>query len=168
MSRSAPTAVVLIGLLLAGCARVPNPFRTGERPSRTPSAGEVAIPYGTQDEEDVTGAVTPVDTSGAQHFQSVLDMLRGHVPGLQVTELPSGEIRLRIRGGNQSLRGDDEANEPLIVIDDMPVRPGATRLALKGLIPQQVASIQVLKDVSTTSVYGPRGANGVILIYMKR
>jgi iron complex outermembrane receptor protein len=50
----------------------------------------------------------------------------------------------------------------------MPVGPNGTRLALKGINPRDVASIQVLKDVSTTAVYGTRGSSGVILIYLKR
>ena len=50
----------------------------------------------------------------------------------------------------------------------MPVSPSGVRLALKGINPHDVKSIQVLKDLSTTAIYGTRGANGVILIYLKR
>jgi iron complex outermembrane receptor protein len=103
-----------------------------------------------------------------QHFTDLLEMLRSHVAGLQVTELPNGEIRLRIRGEQQSLRTDDEANQPLLVIDDMPILPSAVRSALMGVNPRDVESIHVLKDVASTAIYGSRGANGVILIQLKR
>ena len=54
------------------------------------------------------------------------------------------------------------------MIDDMPVRPHAIRLALKALNPRDVQSITVLKDLGSTAIYGTRGANGVILIKLKR
>jgi iron complex outermembrane receptor protein len=115
-----------------------------------------------------TGAVTSVPTEGNDDFHDVLDMLRGHVAGLQVTELPNGEIRLRMRGSYQSLQSEDASNQPLLVIDGMPVHPRAIRLALKGLNPHDVESITVLKDLSSTAIYGSLGANGVILIALKR
>jgi TonB-dependent SusC/RagA subfamily outer membrane receptor len=103
-----------------------------------------------------------------EHLQSIVDMLRSHVPGLQVTELPNGELRLRIRGDQQTLRTDDESNQPLLVIDGMSVLPSGVRGALLSLNPRDVESIDVLKDVSSTAIYGSRGANGVILIRLKR
>lgn len=149
-------------LLLASCGGS-NPFRAHGGSFRGPN--EVAVPYGTQDKEDVTGAVTTVNPRVTDNLRDVLDMLRGHVAGLYVNELPSGEIQMRLRGGTQSLSSD---GSPLLVIDDMPVGPRGIRYALKGLSPHDVESIQVLKDISTTAVYGTRGANGVILIYLKR
>jgi len=112
--------------------------------------------------------VTSVPAQESEDLRDVLDILRGHVAGLQVTELPGGEIRLRIRGAFQSLQSDDASNQPLLVIDGMPVHPRAIRLALKGLNPHDVESITVLRDLSTTSIYGSLGANGVILIRLKR
>jgi TonB-dependent SusC/RagA subfamily outer membrane receptor len=155
-------AVVGASVLLAGCG-AHNPFRSGVKSFRGPD--EVAVPYGAQDKADLTGAVTAVNTRETEHLQDVLDMLRGHVAGLYVRELPDGEILLEIRGGAQSLTS---GGAPLLVIDDMPVGPQGVRLALKSLSPRDVESIQVLKDLSTTAVYGTRGANGVILIYLKR
>ena len=150
------------GLLLAGCASS-NPFRSGGKSLRGPD--EVAVPYGKQRAKDVTGSVTAVNTAETENLQDVLEMLRGHVPGLAIRELAGGEILLQLRGSSQSLSSD---GSPLLVIDDMPVGPGGIRTALRGLSPHDVASIQVLKDVSTTAIYGTRGANGVILIYLKR
>jgi TonB-dependent SusC/RagA subfamily outer membrane receptor len=68
----------------------------------------------------------------------------------------------------QSLRTDAVSNQPLLVIDDMPILPSRVTGALRGLVPHQVHSIDVLKDVSSTAIYGSRGANGVILIHLKR
>ena len=90
--------------------------------------------------------------------------------GLQVVRLPNGDISLRIRGGDPSLSGGGAEVErtPLVVLDGMPVAEGQLSGILRGLDPDDVASIQVLKDVSSTSVYGARGAGGVILITLKK
>jgi len=162
MSRFPIVALTCLGLALPGCGGSSNPFRPV--PGPTPQ-GVVRVPYGTQDKGDVTGAVTAVPMDENQHFTDVLEMLRSQVAGLQVTELPNGELSLRIRGENQSLQG---SNEPLLVIDDMPILPSAVRGALRGLDPRDVESIHVLKDLSSTAIYGNRGSNGVILIRMKR
>lgn len=164
MRAMASVSLALAGssLFLAGCG-ASNPFRAHGKSFQGPD--EVAVPYGTQDTEDVTGSVTPVNTAETENLQSVLDMLRGHVPGLYVRELPSGDILLGLRGGADSVAS---GTAPLLVVDDMPVSPNGTRLALKGINPRDVASIQVLKDVSTTAMYGTRGSSGVILIYLKR
>jgi iron complex outermembrane receptor protein len=156
-----------LALLLSGCTVGPGPSGTGEA-APSPGPDEIPVPYGTQEEANITGAVTSVPVEQNDHLRDVLEMLRGHVAGLQVTELPNGDIRLRIRGNSQSLRADDASNQPLLVIDDMPVRLGAIRLALKGLNPRDVENITVLKDLGSTAIYGTRGANGVILITLKR
>ena len=155
------------GPFLAACGGPSNPFRPGTRPF-DPPADDARVPYGSQDREDVTGAVSAVPMDENQHFHDVLEMLRSQVPGLQVTELPSGDVVLRIRGGQQSLRTDAAANQPLLVIDDMPILPSTVGPALRALVPHEIESIHVLKDVSSTAIYGSRGANGVILIHLKR
>lgn len=164
--KTAMVTGLTLALALSGCSQRSNPFKDGPRPFSPP--GDVRVPYGEQDREDVTGAVTAVPLDENEHFHDVVDMLRSHVPGLQVTELPNGEIRLRIRGDQQTLRTDDESNQPLLVIDGMSILPSGVRGALLGLNPREVESIQVLKDVSSTSIYGSRAANGVILIQLKR
>ncbi len=99
------------------------------------------------------------------HYESVIEMIRGRVPGVEVLEVQPGVIQLRIRGMNQSLQATGQ--EPLVVVDGVPSsRPAGE--ALLSLIPDDVASIQVLKDVGSTAVYGTRGANGVILVMLKR
>ena len=166
MSRFGAVSALCLGLVLAGCLGGSNPFRPRTQPFSPPD--EARIPYGAQDAEDVTGAISSVPMDENQHLHDVVEMLRSQVPGLQVTELPNGEIRLRIRGEQQSLRTDEASNQPLLVIDGMPILSSATGSALRGLIPHQVESIHVLKDLSSTAIYGSRGANGVILIRMKR
>jgi len=80
-----------------------------------------------------------------------------------VIHLPYGDVSLRIRG-TRSLHGD---NEPLLVIDGVPAH-GAIGAALAGLVPRDIARIDVLKDAGSTAIYGIQGANGVILITTKR
>ena len=82
--------------------------------------------------------------------------------GVLVTELPGGGIRVRIRGSRSILGG----NDPLYVVDGMVIQ--TIDGALYGINPHDVESISVLKDASSTAIYGSRGANGVILVKTKR
>jgi TonB-dependent SusC/RagA subfamily outer membrane receptor len=104
-----------------------------------------------------------VPIPAGQHVESVEDMLQGRIPGLQVLRLANGDITLRIRGTNSLL----EEGDPLVIIDGMAVTPGNLTPALRGLKPHEIQDIRVLKDVSSTSVYGSAGAHGVILITTK-
>jgi TonB-dependent SusC/RagA subfamily outer membrane receptor len=116
--------------------------------------------------DDATGAVTTVpglrDTG--PHYSSVEEWLAGRVAGLQVIQLPNGEITLRIRG----IQSMGEEGDALVVIDGMPVTPANLTGVLRSLNPNEVANIQVLKDVSSTSAYGLKGAHGVVVITMKK
>lgn len=104
--------------------------------------------------------VDPDDTSRA--VRRVEDMLRGQVAGVRVEQGPNGTLAIRIRGSNSSgLVGT--TNDPLFVIDGLPIELGAGG-ALDGLNPRDVESITVLKNASETALYGSRGANGVVLI----
>ena len=96
----------------------------------------------------------------------VEEMLRG-VPGLEVTRLPNGGYQLRIRGP-RSIRGNPGDDNPLLVIDGIPIPNESIGSMLADLAPSDVARIEVLKDASATSMYGSRGANGVIVITTKR
>jgi TonB-dependent SusC/RagA subfamily outer membrane receptor len=91
------------------------------------------------------------------------DLLEGRFPGVEVTRLSSGGISVRIRG-QRTFQG---SSEPLYVIDGIPLSaaPGGV---LMDLDPRDIKSIDVLKDAAATSVYGSRGANGVVLITTKR
>lgn len=91
------------------------------------------------------------------------EALTGRFPGVEVNRTPSGGIAVRIRGGS-SLMGN---NEPLYVIDGIEIAPGPDG-ALAGINPYDIDSIEVLKDATSTAMYGSRGANGVIIIKMKK
>ena len=94
--------------------------------------------------------------------RSVADMLEGRVAGVEVRQTSNG-IAVRIRGA-VSTSGN---TAPLYVIDGLPVEAGPAG-ALAGLSPREIASIEVLKDAVDTTLYGARGANGVIVITTKR
>ena len=142
----------------------------------------VVVGYGTQRRSDLTGSVTSVTPNvERQPVTSVEQTLQGTAPGVQVTQAsaaPGGGMSIRIRGGS-SVNG---SNEPLYVIDGFPVENdansaspgdggrGATAPAnpLAALNPNDIESIEILKDASATAIYGARGANGVVLITTKR
>ena len=93
---------------------------------------------------------------------SVEKTLEGRFPGVVLLKTPSGGISIRIRGA-ASVNGQ---NAPLYVIDGSPVEPGPDG-DLPGLNPYDIESIKVLKDAASTSMYGIRGANGVVIIKTK-
>lgn len=136
-------------------------------PPAGPAPGDVDVGYGTQPAEDVTGAVTSV-SGGAVNESGPLkieELLRGRVAGLHITPLPDGQgFRLRLRGTN-SLLADIE---PLVVLDGMHISTGELNNALAGLTAADIRQVDVLKDVASTSIYGMRGAGGVILITTRR
>jgi TonB-dependent SusC/RagA subfamily outer membrane receptor len=122
--------------------------------------------YGEQPQEQVAGAVASLESeeeSGGS-FATMVDMLRGRVPGLQIAEGPDGQITVRIRG-DQSVYFNAE---PLLVVDGVSVAPYSFSSTLRAMNPGDVRSIRVLKDTGSTSSYGIRGAHGVILISLKR
>ena len=127
---------------------------------------EVAAGYGSQPK--AMGAVTTyIPTEADARVARVGDMLIGRVPGLEVRRLPNGSYTLRIRGP-RTLRGSVADEEPLLVLDGTPVPKGWLSATLNTLSPHDIARIDVLRDASSTSVYGSRGANGVIVITTKR
>jgi TonB-dependent SusC/RagA subfamily outer membrane receptor len=114
-----------------------------------------------------TGAVTTIIPSETDaRVPRVEEMLRA-VPGLEVTKLANGSYRLRIRG-QRSLRGNPGDENPLLVIDGIAIPNESIGTMLADLSPSDVARIEVLKDAGSTSMYGSRGANGVIVITTKR
>lgn len=141
----------------------------------------VVVGYGTQKKRDLTGSVSSLDSKdfnkGVQ--TSVDQLIAGRSAGVQVTQSssePGGGVTVRIRGAN-SINAN---NEPLYVIDGLPVNnssvvPGSTlvneqapRNPLNALNPNDIESVEILKDASATAIYGSRGANGVILITTKK
>lgn len=123
----------------------------------------VVVGYGTQKRSDLTGAVASVSGGDLQKVAvpRIDQALQGQASGVQVTNTqnqPGGEVSIRIRGQN-SISGN---NNPLIVID------GILGGDLRMINPQEIQSMEVLKDASATAIYGSRGSNGVILITTKR
>lgn len=95
--------------------------------------------------------------------ESIDRYLNGRVSGVVVTPTADGGITVRIRGAT-SLQGN---NAPLYIVDGTPMDPGPGG-ALFGINMRDIASIQVLKDAASLTMYGSRGANGVIVIKTKR
>ncbi|MDJ1506797.1 TonB-dependent receptor [Xanthocytophaga agilis] len=140
----------------------------------------VVVGYGTQKKSDLTGSITSISEAEFKKTPVVsLDNgLKGRAAGVQVTSTsfqPGGATSIRVRGSNSVNTG----SEPLYVIDGFPVYNdnnstggGATvgpRLNALALInPNDIVSIEILKDASATAIYGARGANGVVLITTKK
>jgi TonB-dependent SusC/RagA subfamily outer membrane receptor len=156
-------------ILVTAALVAPAACGRGGLPPKGPAPGEVDVGYGTQPADKVTGAVTSVSDSEvnpARPFR-LEELLRGRIAGLEVVTRPDGRQSLRIRGGTPSLRGAPP-QEPLIVVDGVPIADEGLAAALAGLTPDDIRQVDVLKDVASTSIYGMRGANGVILITTKR
>lgn len=124
----------------------------------------VVVGYGTQTKKDLTGAVVQVKAAALenQNPRSVQDLLRGNAPGLDVGFDPS------TKGSNASLqiRGKASLNastSPLIVLDGVIFNGG-----MEDINPNDIATIDILKDASSAAVFGARSANGVILISTKK
>jgi TonB-dependent SusC/RagA subfamily outer membrane receptor len=128
-----------------------------------PAPDQVNVGYGTQDKRDVNAAVAKADGEKlmAASPRTISDMLVGRFAGVEVRQLANGGTSIRIRGSH-SIKANQE---PLFVLDGIPLSDGSA--TLKDLDPRDIASIDVLKDAAATSVYGSRGANGVILIALK-
>ena len=136
----------------------------------------VVVGYGTQKKSDLTGSVGTVKAEEIQERQSpsVAQALAGRVAGVSVSVnsgRPGGQSNVRIRGFSSI----STSNNPLYVVDGviMPVgtqTDGSYSLnnAIDNINPSDIASIEVLKDASSTAIYGARGANGVIIITTKR
>ncbi len=123
----------------------------------------VVVGYATIKRKDLTGSVSSVSSKELKDFplSSAAEALQGKLAGVQLTSTegaPGAEIIVRVRGGG-SITQD---NSPLYIVDGVQVEN-----ALSVLSPQDIATVDVLKDASTTAIYGARGANGVIIITTK-
>lgn len=140
----------------------------------------VVIGYGTVKKSDLTGSVVSVKSEDLKvvPVTSFDQALQGRAAGVQVTQLsgkPGAETSIRIRGTTSI----NASNEPLYVIDGMLVNSDAGDMgtgvtlgprigALSSINPNDIESIEILKDASATAIYGSRGANGVVIITTKR
>lgn len=138
----------------------------------------VVIGYGTQRKREITGSVSSIKVSDIKDLQvtSIDQALQGKAAGVQVTNntgAPGSFVQIRIRGTN-SISG---SNEPLYIVDGVPINNTLTGSfqagndqinGMAGLNPDDIETIDILKDASTASIYGARAANGVVLITTKR
>lgn len=131
----------------------------------------VVIGYGRVKKKDATGSVTQISSKDFNKgaTPTVENLLNGRVAGVQITTGggPASGSAIRIRGG-ASLNA---SNDPLIVIDGLPLAtdtPAGSRSFLASLDPNTVESMTILKDASSTAIYGARGSNGVIIITTKK
>jgi TonB-linked SusC/RagA family outer membrane protein len=120
----------------------------------------VVIGYGTQRKEAVTGSVASVNGEALREVPSsnVTQALQGRVAGVDISQTstrPGATMQIRIRG-ERSLTG---SNDPLIVLDGIPFMG-----SLSDISPNDIKSVEILKDASATAIYGSRGANGVLLV----
>jgi TonB-linked SusC/RagA family outer membrane protein len=137
----------------------------------------VVVGYGTQKRKELTGSVTTLAKERlAQPVVSVNNLLSGAAAGLNVSEggQPGSGFSVRIRGGNSINAG----NEPLFVVDGVilygsnSTNAGVSQVSaslnpLAAINPNDIESIEILKDVSATAIYGSRGSNGVVIITTK-
>ncbi|QDH78979.1 TonB-dependent receptor [Echinicola soli] len=143
----------------------------------------VVVGYGTARKRDLTGAVSRVGEEGFNKGVNVSpdQLIQGKVAGVDIINnsgAPGGQVTFRIRGTSSVRSG----NQPLFVVDGVPLdgrntKPGATAGELGStegsnplnfINPNDIESIDVLKDASATAIYGSRGANGVVIITTKK
>ncbi|WP_374759201.1 SusC/RagA family TonB-linked outer membrane protein [Dyadobacter chenhuakuii] len=138
----------------------------------------VVVGYGTQERKNVIGSITKVDPTDVKNIPagSFDAQLQGKVPGVQITSntgVPGEAVTVRVRGAT-SINGD---NDPLYVIDGVFMNSnsmqtigtgGKATSPIADINPNDIESLEVLRDAEATALYGSRGANGVILITTKR
>lgn len=123
----------------------------------------VVVGYGTVKKADLAGSVSVVDNKSFkdQPITQVSEALQGRVSGVHVENsgVPGGSVKIRVRGSNSI----NKSNDPLYVVDGIVRESG-----LDGINSGDIQSMQVLKDASSTAIYGARGSNGVVLITTKK
>ncbi|NDV77976.1 TonB-dependent receptor [Dysgonomonas sp. 511] len=122
----------------------------------------VVIGYGTVKRKDLTGSVSSVsaDAISAVPVSNAAEAITGKLAGVQITTTegsPDAELMIRVRGGGSITQN----SAPLLIVDGFPVE------SISDIAPTDIESIDVLKDASSTAIYGSRGANGVILVTTK-
>ena len=122
----------------------------------------VVIGYGAVKKKDLTGSVATVNSDAlvAVPVASASEALTGKMAGVQITTTegsPDADVKIRVRGGGSIT----QSNEPLFIVDGFPVE------SISDIPATDIEDITVLKDASSTAIYGSRGANGVILVTTK-
>lgn len=125
--------------------------------------------YGTQTRREVTASIVRVDSETIERVAagSSVDAIKGQVAGVDITSQggrPGQSPQVQIRGR----RSISASNDPLYVVDGIPVTSSVDGGAIFDIAPQDIESMEILKDAAATAIYGSRGANGVIIITTKR
>ncbi len=122
----------------------------------------VVVGYGTEQRRNVTASISTVKMQDIKALPkaNVAEMLEGRLPGVQIMSdnSPGGGTSIRVRGFSTI-----NNNDPLVIIDGVPASNG-----LNGINPSDIESLQVLKDAASSSIYGSRAANGVVVITTKK
>jgi len=155
--------LVAVGLITLGA--LPGCHHTSTAPAKPAPAEKVNVGYGEQSKEQTGGAVQSATGDELSNVKTtrVEALLEGRFPGVHVVRTAAGGFLIHIRGVSTILGN----NAPLYVVDGIPVEVDPVR-GLDWLVPANIVRIDVLKDAAQTSMYGGRGANGVILITTKR
>ncbi|WP_259013895.1 SusC/RagA family TonB-linked outer membrane protein [Emticicia fluvialis] len=128
----------------------------------------IVVGYGTQKKRDITGAVVSVSESTLKEVPApnLLNSLKGRAAGVSIVSngsTPGSQATIRIRGNRSITTGNgDGLDGPLVVVDGIPFG------GLNDINPDDISSLEILKDASATAIFGSRGAGGVILITTKR
>jgi len=138
---------LLLAALLAGCSQA------GPRTAETPAPKQAG-----------TAQVATADDVRQSPNVPIEQQLMARSPGVVIARTSEGNLTIRIRGGSSSVQGN---NAPLYIVDGVPFSP-STDGGLSGLNPHDIQSIRVLKDATDITMYGSRGANGVIVIKTKQ
>ncbi|WP_343703803.1 TonB-dependent receptor [Chitinophaga sp.] len=154
-------------VLIAGKTRIDVSLQ----PATTDLTQVVVVGYGTQAKKDVTGAVKSLKSEAFNKgiINAPQELLQGKMAGVNVTSVsgePGGMLGITVRGPG----GVRTGSTPLFVVDGLPLDNSSTGGGdpLNFINPQDIESIDVLKDASATAIYGSRGANGVILITTRK
>ena len=137
-----------LAALLAGCAT------PGPRPTETPAPATQA---------GATQTATSADVRQSPNVP-IEQQLMARSPGVVIGRTSDGSLTVRVRGGSSSVQGN---NAPLYIVDGVPFSP-STDGGLSGINAYDIQSIRVLKDAADITMYGVRGANGVIVIKTKK
>src|SRR5690606_15734942 len=132
----------------------------------------VVVGYGTSTKRDLTGSITTINAD--DFVQGVVtspeQLIAGKAAGVQITSnsgAPGSGSTIRIRGGSSL----NASNDPLIVVDGVPLSPGGisgSPNAMSLINPNDIESVNILKDAAASAIYGSRASNGVIIITTKK
>jgi TonB-dependent starch-binding outer membrane protein SusC len=123
----------------------------------------INVGYGTLKKREVSSAISSLSSKDIKDvpFNNAAEALTGRLAGVQVTTsegAPDADVKIRVRGGGSIT----QSNDPLYIVDGVQVDNG-----LATISPQDIQSIDVLKDAAATAIYGARGANGVVIVTTK-